>query len=172
MFLGGTKNKKVYKTEKEIVLIGKVSKKKTTVKLKTPVVKVRVSRGKSYDPQKIVRGPEDAERFFREYMNKNRIEGQEQFLVMYLGRGNQVLGIYPHSIGMMTATMVEAKMIVNVGLQLLAEGAITAHNHPSGNLTPSEGDRQMAEKLKTAFKQFDITLHDNLILTKTGSRSY
>ena len=172
MFLGGTKKNKFYKTEKEIVLIGKVSKKKTIVKLKTPVVKVRVSRGKSYDPEKIVKSPELAEKYFREYMNINKIEGQEQFLVMYLGRGNQVLGIYPHSIGGMTATIVEIKMIVNVGLQLLAESVITAHNHPSGNLTPSEGDRNMANKLATAFQQFDINVHDNLILTKTGSRSY
>ena len=172
MFLGGTKKNKLYKSEKEIVLIGKVSKKKTIVKLKTPVVKVRVSRGKSYDPQKTVKSLEDAEKYFREYINKNRVEGQEQFLVMYLGRGNQVLGIYPHSIGGMTATIVEIKMIVNVGLQLLAEAAITAHNHPSGNLTPSEGDKNLASKLKTAFSQFDINLLDNLIITKNQVNSF
>jgi DNA repair protein RadC len=171
MFLGGTNKNKRYQTEKETVLIGKISKKKKA-NLKTPVVKIRVSRGKTYDPNKTVKSLKDAEKYFREYMNKNRVEGQEQFLVMYLGRGNQVLGIYPHSIGMMTATMVEIKLIVNVGLQLLAEAAITAHNHPSGNLTPSEGDKNLAAKLKTAFSQFDINLLDNLIITKNQVNSF
>jgi DNA repair protein RadC len=105
-------------------------------------------------------------------MNQNKIEGQEQFLVMYLARGLQVLGIYPHSIGGMTSSVVDVKMVVATGISLLAEAAITAHNHPSGNLTPSSADEQMASKLKQAFSAQGIDLVDNLILTKNSSRSF
>jgi len=169
VMIGGVKK---YKTEKETVLIGKLSKTKKDKKLKTPIIKVRVSRGKSYDPNKIVKDATDAEKYFREYMNANRVEGQEQMLIMYLGKGNQVLGIYPHSIGGMTSTIVEIKMIVAVGIDLVSEAVITAHNHPSGNLTPSEADKEMARKLESAFKQFNISLLDNLILTKNSFKSY
>jgi DNA repair protein RadC len=167
MFLGAIKKGKKYPVIDENVYIGKIKKPK-----RTPIVKIRVSRGKTYDPNKKVLKVEDAEKYFREYMNKNKIEGQEQFLVMYLGRGNQVLGIYPHSLGAMTATIVEIKMLVDVGVQLLAEAVITAHNHPSGNLNPSDQDKNLASRLKLAFSYFDIALIDNLILTKTGANSF
>ena len=167
MFIGAIKKSKRYQVIDENVYIGATKKNK-----RIPIVKVRVSRGKTYDPNKKVTKAEDAEKYFREYMTKNKVEGQEQYLVMYLGRGNQVLGIYPHSLGGMTATILEIKMIVDVGVQLLAEAAITAHNHPSGNINPSDQDKITASKLKEAFNYFDIKLLDNLILTKTSSTSY
>ena len=170
VLLGSIGKLKTYAPIKELVVIGATKKAKT--ELKTPIIKVRVSRGKSYDPDKKIKNNTDAEKYFREYMNQNKIEGQEQFLVMYLARGLQVLGIYPHSIGGMTSSVVDVKMVVATGISLLAEAAITAHNHPSGNLTPSSADEQMASKLKQAFSAQGIDLVDNLILTKNSSRSF
>ena len=170
VLLGAIGKLKKYSPVKEMVLVGAT--KKTKSELKTPIIKVRVSRGKSYDPHKVIKDNKDAEKYFREYMNQNKIEGQEQFLVMYLARGLQVLGIYPHSIGGMTSSVVDSKVIVATGINLLAEAVITAHNHPSGNLKPSEADINMASKLKQAFFSQGIDLVDNLILTKNSSTSY
>jgi DNA repair protein RadC len=57
-------------------------------------------------------------------------------------------------------------------MQLAAENIITCHNHPSGNLIPSDADHKLVALLDKQCKLFGIGLQDNLILTKTGSRSY
>lgn len=160
-----------YKGEKEVILINgtKVS---TALKKAVPAVKVRVTRGKSYDPDVKIRNNEDVTQYFRKFFNVNKVEGQEQFAVMYLSRGNQVIGVYMQTIGMMTAAMVESKLIMATAMQLAAEAIITCHNHPSGNLTPSDADRSLVKLLKSQCDLFNISLLDNLIITKTSSNSY
>jgi DNA repair protein RadC len=91
---------------------------------------------------------------------------------MYLTRNNAVIGIYMHTIGAMTAVMVEAKLIVATALQLAAEAIITCHNHPSGNLTPSDADIKVASLIEKQAGLFDIRLLDNMIITKTSYRRY
>ena len=154
------------------VLIGAAKKKKADLSLKTPHVKVRVSRGKSYDPTKKITGPEDVVKAFREYLNKNQIEGQEQFLVMYLTRNNAIIGIYPHSKGGMTSSIVDIKLVAAAATQLAAEAVITCHNHPSGELRASEADQQLAKNLSKALDTLGISLLDNIILTKNSFTSF
>jgi DNA repair protein RadC len=163
--------KKLYKVEKEVFIING-TKASTALKKAVPAVKVRVSRGKSYDPTQIMRSPDDTAKAFRKFFTANKVEGQEQFAVMYLARNNAVIGIYMHTIGAMTAVMVEAKLIVATALQLAAEGIITCHNHPSGNLTPSDADLKVAQLVEKQAGLFDVKLLDSVILTKTNYRSY
>ena len=168
----GPSPKKInYKGEKEVILINGV-KASTALKNAVPAVKVRVTRGKSYDPNVIIKNNEDTTKYFRKFFTSNKVEGQEQFAVMYLGRGLQVIGIYMHSIGSMTSATVESKLIMSTALQLAAENIITCHNHPSGSLTPSEADYKVVEMLKKQAALFGIRILDNLIITKTSSRSY
>lgn len=160
-----------YKGEKEVVLING-TKSSTALKKAVPAVKVRVSRGKSYDPNVKILNNEDTTQYFRKFFTANKVEGQEQFAVMYLSRGLQIIGVYMHTIGAMTAVMVESKLIISTAIQLAAENIITCHNHPSGNLTPSEADHKLVALMKEQAKLFDIRVLDNLIITKTSSRSY
>ena len=162
---------KPYKIEKEVVIING-TKASTALKKAVPAVKVRVSRGKSYDPPATIKSPDDTASFFRKFFTANKVEGQEQFAVMYLTRNNAVIGIYMHTIGAMTAVMVEAKLIVATALQLAAEAIITCHNHPSGNLTPSDADIKVASLIEKQAGLFDIRLLDNMIITKTSYRRY
>ncbi len=162
---------KPYKLEKEIVIING-TKASTALKKAVPAVKVRVSRGKSYDPTVIIRNREDTVQSFRKFYTANKVEGQEQFAVMYLSRSNAVIGIYMHTIGAMTAVMIEAKLIMATALQLAAEGIITCHNHPSGSLSPSDADIKVKALVEKQAGLFDIRLHDSLIITKTSYRSY
>lgn len=179
MFIGSTK--KIYPdAEKETVVIGKTAKstkstkakRKPTIPKMVPHVKVRVSRGKKYDPDQVIRSNSDAADMFRKYLTKYQIEGQEQFLVMYLTRSNAVIGIYPQSKGGMTATVADVSLIAGTALQLAAQGVITCHNHPSGSLKASEADKNMAIKLKKVLSTHDISLLDNIILTKNSQTSY
>ena len=165
-----TKNK-VYKAEKEFIVING-TKASTALSKAVPAVKVRVSRSKSYDPTVVIRTTTDAVAAFRKFFTANKVEGQEQMAVMYLARGLQVIGIYMHTIGGMTAVMVETKLIMATAMQLAAENIITCHNHPSGNLTPSDADYKVAALLSKQCKLFGIGLQNNLIITKTASNSY
>ena len=66
---------------------------------------------------------------------------QEQFVVLYLNRANRVIGSYQLSKGGITGTIADVRLILSVALKTLASGLILAHNHPSGNLHPSEADK-------------------------------
>lgn len=100
------------------------------------------------------------------------IELQEEFKVLLLNRANQILGIYPLSRGGVSATVVDAKLVYSVALKCNASSIIIAHNHPSGNLNPSEVDKSLTQKLKSAGQFLDITLLDHLIVTKEGFYSF
>jgi DNA repair protein RadC len=163
--------KKTYKAEKEFVIING-TKASTALSKAVPAVRVRVSRGKSYDPNVMIKNNQDVVDAFRKFFTANKVEGQEQMAVMYLGPRLQVIGIYMHTIGGMTAVMVESKLIMATAMQLAAENIITCHNHPSGNLIPSDADHKVAELLTKQCKLFGMRLQDSLIITKSGSRSY
>ena len=83
-----------------------------------------------------------------------------------------MLGIYPLSKGGVTGTVVDAKLVFSVALKCNASNLIIAHNHPSGNLKPSEADKSLTLKLKKAANLLDITLLDHLILSKEGYYSF
>jgi DNA repair protein RadC len=83
-----------------------------------------------------------------------------------------VLGIYPISRGGTTGTVVDVKLVFSVALKCNASSIIISHNHPSGNLNPSESDKVMTEKLRKAGDYLDIKLLDHIIVTKHGFFSF
>lgn len=103
---------------------------------------------------------------FRNIWNKDGIEYYEEFKIMYLNRANEILGIYHHSKGGINAVFFDIRMIFQAALKANASSIIVVHNHPTGNLKPSELDIAMAKKVKEAGKILDISLLDSIILTK------
>ena len=97
---------------------------------------------------------------------------QEQFVVLYLNRANRVIGSYQLSKGGITGTIADVRLILSVALKTLASGLILAHNHPSGNLKPSEADIQFTQKVKDAAKLMDIEVLDHMILSSNGYFSF
>ena len=97
---------------------------------------------------------------------------QEQFVVLYLNRANRVIGSYQLSKGGITGTIADIRLILSVALKTAATGIILAHNHPTGNLKPSEADRQITERIKQAGKLMDIELLDHIILSSEGYYSF
>ena len=78
------------------------------------------------------------------------------------------MGYAQISSGGLTGTVCDPKIIFQYALQTNASGIILAHNHPSGNLQPSQADIQITEKVREAGKLLDIALLDHLILTGEG----
>lgn len=104
--------------------------------------------------------------------SKDTIELQEEFKVLLLNRNNELLGVYSLSKGGVASTVVDAKLLFSVALKANASNIIIAHNHPSGNLIPSESDKRLTKKLKKAGKFLDILLLDHLIISKNDFFSF
>ena len=94
-------------------------------------------------------------------LNLNTIELYEEFKVLLLNRANEVLGIHILSKGGISGTMVDLKLLFAVVLKSASSSIILAHNHPSGNLKPSEADKMLHNKIKKAANYLDVNVLDN-----------
>jgi DNA repair protein RadC len=97
---------------------------------------------------------------------------QEFFYIILLNRANVILSNHKISEGGMTGTVVDPKIIFK---KVLEEGAISivlVHNHPSGNLQPSQADIDLTKKIQEASKLLDISLLDHLIFTNNTYFSF
>ena len=88
----------------------------------------------------------------------------EEFWVLYLNRSNKITEKYKVSQGGVAGTVIDIRLILKRALELLASGIIICHNHPSGNINPSENDKNITSKLKNASAQMDIKLLDHIIV--------
>lgn len=104
--------------------------------------------------------------------NKDTLELQEQFKVILLNRANRVLGIYEASTGGIGGTLADPKLIFSTALKACASAIILSHNHPSGNLRPSEADKRITRKLIEGGKLLDIDILDHVIVTAEGYYSF
>ena len=77
---------------------------------------------------------------------------------------NAVLGILSVSKGGISGTVTDIRIIFQSALKSNASGIIVCHNHPSGNMYPSESDRKITQKIKEAGNLMDIQLLDHLII--------
>ena len=93
------------------------------------------------------------------------IEFVEEFRLLLLNRSNAVLGIIEISKGGISGTVTDIRLIFQAAIKGNASGIICAHNHPSGNLSPSESDIKITQKIKEAGNLMDIQLLDHLIIT-------
>lgn len=96
----------------------------------------------------------------------------EEFWVLYLNRSNKVIERYKLSQGGISGTVTDIRLILKRGLELLATSLVICHNHPSGNLQPSDQDKQITEKLKSAASQMDIKLIDHIIIADNSYYSF
>ncbi len=99
------------------------------------------------------------------FFNLDLINIKEEAVVLFLNRGNRVIGAYKISSGGMTGTMVDIRLILAIALKGLAIGVILAHSHPSGELKPSKADEELTQKFKEAASFMDIKLLDHLIVS-------
>ena len=104
--------------------------------------------------------------------NLDIIEFQEECKIILFNRANFVLGIYELSKGGISGTVVDIRIILSVALKCNASGIILVHNHPSGNLIPSDADKSITRKLKNACDLLEISLIDHLIISRDSFFSF
>lgn len=113
----------------------------------------------------------DVAKLAREIFPVN-IEIREAMLVLLLNNSNQTISFSIASIGGITGTLVDVRLILRDALLTQATSIILVHNHPSGSLKPSQADLTITEKVKKAVEMMDIRLLDHLILTKDEFYSF
>ena len=96
----------------------------------------------------------------------------EEFWILYLNNANKIIEKFQISKGGITGTLVDVRITLRKALELGAVSLILAHNHPSGNLNPSEADKQLTIKLKMAAESMDIKILDHLIVTEKSYFSF
>lgn len=114
----------------------------------------------------------NAYKILLEHWDLNTINLIEQFYVLLLSRSNKLLGIYEVSKGGFAGTVVDPKIIFIAALKGCASSIILAHNHPSGNLKPSQSDIGITKRLIEAGHLLDIPVVDHLIVTEDGYLSF
>jgi DNA repair protein RadC len=102
----------------------------------------------------------------------NKIELQEEFLILLLDRSNHCLGISKISQGGVSSCLIDPKIIFATSLKSRASGIILAHNHPSGVLQPSKADIDLTHKLREGGKLLEISVLDHLIVTPHNYYSF
>lgn len=112
-----------------------------------------------------VKCSKDAHDIFMQSWNPDTLEYVEEFKVLLMNRANSVLGIMNVSKGGISGTVTDVRVILQAAIKSCASGIIVCHNHPSGNLTPSETDEKITRKIKDACSLMDIQLLDHLITT-------
>jgi DNA repair protein RadC len=106
------------------------------------------------------------------FFSEDTISLQEQFIVIFLNHANDVIGIYLASKGGISGTVVDVRIILGIALKSAAVGIILAHNHPSGNLQPSNADLSLTAKLKASALLMDINVLDHLIIAGNKDSFY
>jgi DNA repair protein RadC len=128
------------------------------------------SKVKISEMQKVT-SSKDALECFR-HIWSDKINYIEECVLLLLNRAHKVMGYVKLSSGGTAGTVVDAKVIFQVALKCNASSIILSHNHPSGNINPSEPDNVITKQILEVGKFLGIPLLDHIIITQEGFYSY
>ncbi|RFA34574.1 hypothetical protein CAI16_10940 [Virgibacillus dokdonensis] len=114
----------------------------------------------------VIRSPEDGADYIMEDM---RILNQEHFVALFLNTKNQVIHRQTIFIGSLNASIVHPREVFREAVKRSAASIIVAHNHPSGDPTPSQEDIHVTRRLVESGKMIGIELIDHIII---GNRKF
>lgn len=117
----------------------------------------------------LIKGSRDTANYFRPLIGDLY---HEEFWVLFLNRRNGILSAEKLSQGGMTGTVIDVRLVLKSALEKHATSMIFCHNHPSGNLEPSDADRKITRQLKEAAAVMEIPVIDHLIVTQSGFFSF
>ncbi|OFY20135.1 MAG: hypothetical protein A2W98_12375 [Bacteroidetes bacterium GWF2_33_38] len=96
----------------------------------------------------------------------------EEFWILLLNRSNKIIEKIKISQGGISGTVIDTRVIMKYAIEGSASSLILCHNHPSGNISPSENDKQVTDKIKKAADIFDIKILDHIIVTDSNYYSF
>ncbi len=105
-------------------------------------------------------------------MQKMKDLPHEVFAVVFLNRANKIIHFEIISKGGITGTVADPRLILKMALQIGAVSLILSHNHPSGNLAPSQADKDITEKIAAGAQLMEIKVLDHIIISERGYFSF
>lgn len=144
---------------------------KSIIATRPPKLRIVYSKKQNPSDRLKITSSSDAYKILQEIWSK-QIETREEMIILLLDRSNHILGYHILSMGGITGTVADLRLLFSVALKSLSTSFILAHNHPSGNLNPSQADIDLTRKIKEAGKIMDIQLLDHLIMTKNEYYSF
>ncbi|MFW5887066.1 MAG: RadC family protein [Bacteroidota bacterium] len=120
-------------------------------------------------PKKIITSSKSVYEYFHSILGDLP---HEEFWILLLNRANKVIEKRRISQGGISATIIDTRMIMKMALDELASSIILCHNHPSGNLTPSDADIEITTKLKNAGDILDVKVLDHIIVSDSSYYSF
>lgn len=96
----------------------------------------------------------------------------EEFWILLLNNANKLKYKWQLSIGGITATLVDVRLIYKKALEMGATSIILCHNHPSGNLKPSQSDIMLTKKIIKGARLLDVKVLDHVIITESSFYSF
>ena len=125
-----------------------------------------------YNKRTKVKDAKDAYKVMLKIHDDDTLDYTETFRVLYLNQNNQVLGCRVISEGGLANTCCDVRTILQGALLTNAVAMILAHNHPSGNVTPSLSDIKSTNQITKAAKLLDIQVLDHIIYTRENCYSF
>ncbi len=107
----------------------------------------------------------------RRVLKEGVLDLKEHYWVLLLTADNHLLGISETNSGTIVGINLFAREIIQLALLSNAVNIVVVHNHPDGNLEPSQADIEGTVKLRELAKHFDVHLQDHLILTSEDYNS-
>lgn len=144
---------------------------KTIRQYKTNVNLLSLKKNKTDIKKAAIKSSKDAADYAHQFYFED-LGIYESVFILLLNQSNTTIAYAKISQGGVCSTVVEPAIIAKYAVDTLAKGVILVHNHPSGNLEPSNGDKKITEKVKNTLAIFDCTLHDHIILTEDGYTSF
>jgi DNA repair protein RadC len=115
-----------------------------------------------------IKNPSDIYNMIRHYADRR----QERFLCISLNGAHEVLAVRLVTLGLVNRTIVHPREVFADAIIDRASAITVAHNHPSGEVSPSDEDREITHRLKTAGKVMGIKLLDHIIFSETSYFSF
>lgn len=136
--------------------------------MQLPELRIRVERIEGDGSTYTMKSSANAHSFFRTIFDADTILWTEECAMIILNRANEVIGYNKISSGGTASTIMDAKVIFTTALLKCAHSIILAHNHPSGQLRPSEQDIELTRDLVKGGNVLGIRVFDHLIITDKG----
>lgn len=136
-----------------------------------PILELKMSNSlKSY--RFPIVNKEVAAKIFREYIQKHKFFRKEVFMMLAIDEFNCTLGISQIGRGKSDRVSFDVRKIFTTSLLSNASGFIVGHNHPSGDLSPSEGDTQLTKEIYYGAQLLGLEMIDHLIVTQQSYYSF
>lgn len=136
------------------------------------VAEIEISYKPLITDHTIIKSSSQAYELINSLWNKETINLQEQFAALFFNQSKKMIGWRVISTGNMTKCIVDIKLLVSLALHCMCTHVVIVHNHPSGNLKPSQSDEDITKTIKDALKLIDVQVMDHLIITECGYYSF